>query len=180
MSSETAIPSPSPPKGTLSSNSVGDRHRPKPFYIPNRGLPKQALIISTEVGHVVVAHSQTCGCGVQTLVQHQPPRLVQSQALQVLERTHVGDRLELVVQSRRAHAKFPGEAIDAQRLPDVPLEPVDGDRNAIRIATVRRKALQPPTRNFCKALPRYRVKRTWDENGVANRNAWHVRGPKRR
>jgi len=56
---------------------------------------------------------------------------------------HRRDRLEVVVKARDAHPELPRQAVDPQRLVEVPAEPLDGFRDAVGGAAQERQVTEP-------------------------------------
>jgi hypothetical protein len=61
------------------------------------------------VRRIIVAHAVAGAGSVEVLTEHQAASLLQPQPLLKLQRTHRGDRLELVMETRDAHRVTPIE-----------------------------------------------------------------------
>ena len=77
------------------------------------------------------------------LAEHEAPGLLEPELLLELQGAHRRDRLELVVKARDAHPHLPRQAVDPQRLVELPAQPLDGFRDAIGGAAQERQVTEP-------------------------------------
>src|SRR5215218_9438211 len=69
--------------------------------------------------------------------------LLQPHPLLELKRAHRGDRPEVVVEARDAHAELPGDLFHPQRPVEVLAEPLDGPGDAVGVAAEDRDLTEP-------------------------------------
>ena len=58
---------------------------PQPLHVAQGWKTEEALVLTAEMGSVLVPHTVGCGGGVEILAQHQPARLLQPQPFLVLQ-----------------------------------------------------------------------------------------------
>src|SRR5690606_31723245 len=92
------------------------RHPPCQPRIRRRRLPEHPSELAGELRHAFVADRMRRAARARALRVHQPPRLDQPQLLLELQRRQRGDRLEMLVEGRGAHAGLRGEALHRDRL----------------------------------------------------------------
>jgi hypothetical protein len=63
-----------------------------------RWSAEQAAVLTTELRGTFTTHESPGVAGVEVLVEHQLPRLLQPQALLALQRAGTGDRAEMLQQ----------------------------------------------------------------------------------
>ncbi len=93
----------------------------------------------------MVSHAIGCTSRVEVFAQHQTAGLLESQPLLELQGTHRRDGLEVVVQTRDAHAQLLREALDAQWLVEVLAESLDRSGDVGGIAPQDRKVTESGT-----------------------------------
>ena len=76
------------------------------LHIAFRRITEKTLILSVEVRCVAITYAQGCTRRIEIFAQHQATCLLQSQAFLELQWAHRRDGLEVVVQSRDAHAQL--------------------------------------------------------------------------
>src|SRR5947199_10841302 len=76
-------------------------------HVPTRRGTEHAPVFAAELRRALVADAERRFGRVQPLAQHQPPRLLQAQALLVLQWAHRRHALEMEVERRRAHPHLP-------------------------------------------------------------------------
>jgi hypothetical protein len=132
-----------PPPSLNSSEPLPPRRLAQPFHVPQRRLSELPLVLPAELRGVVVAHPEAGAGGVQVLAEQDAPCLLEPELFLELQGAHRRDRLEVVVKTRDAHPELPRQAVDPQRLVEVPAEPLDGFRDAVGVATQKRQVTEP-------------------------------------
>nr|GFA48914.1 biofilm dispersion protein BdlA-like [Tanacetum cinerariifolium] len=90
-------------------------------------------VLSAELRRAFIPYPITGTRHVQPFAEHQSTGFLQAQLFLILQRTHGGHRLEIMVQGGAAQVGDPGELFDAQRLGVVVVQPVDGLRHPSRL-----------------------------------------------
>src|SRR5205823_7125481 len=121
----TLSPQPGKRFSFFSSGSWILRPFPQPVHVAHRGDAEEAFVLSIEVGGVLVAHAIGCYFSVDIFTQQQTAILQQPQPLLELRGAQRRDGLEVVLQTRDAHAQLARQLLDAQWLVEVVTESFD-------------------------------------------------------
>jgi len=89
---------------------------PQPFHVTQRRQAKELFVVPTKVCGIVVPHAVAGTCRVESLTEHQLSGFLESYLLLVLQGTHRGDGLKVVVKARCAHTKLLGHIFNAKGL----------------------------------------------------------------
>ncbi len=95
------------------------------FDVAHGGPAEEAAVLAIELAGAFIADFKGGAGGIQSFIEHPLPGYVQAKLLLILKRAHCGQRTELMMQSRYAHARHGGEFLNAQRLSVVAPEPLD-------------------------------------------------------
>src|SRR5574337_102618 len=120
-------------------------HLPQTCDIPQRWRTKHAAVLAAELRRALIADLECCTRCVLFFSEHQPPRFVQAQPFLVLQRAHCRHLPEVKMETRCAHVDLSCEVIDAERLCEVPLQPVDCPRYLIALTSRRRNLTETHT-----------------------------------
>src|SRR5947209_2072989 len=95
------------------------------------------FVVAAEVGGVIVADLVARLGGVEVLADHQPTRLLKSNLLLKLQRTHGSDGFKVRVEAREAHPQLAGDGLDPQWLVEVLAELFYRTDHPVRLAAER-------------------------------------------
>ena len=98
--------------------------------VPRRRATEKAGVLAAELRRTEIADLARRAPGVQHARQHQVSCLLQAEHLLVLQRRHVGDRLEVLVERRHAHVGQIGQVIERDGLREVLAHPRHGRGHA--------------------------------------------------
>ncbi|VTZ61716.1 conserved hypothetical protein [Sinorhizobium medicae] len=93
-----------------------------------------AGIFAAELGLALITDLVAGIAGIEALLQHQAPCLLEAELLLVLQRAHRRDGLEMVMQRGNAHADAACEVFDAQRPGIMLFQPGDRTADLVRLA----------------------------------------------
>ena len=79
------------------------------------------------------------------LAEHKPAGFLESHLLLELQGAHRGDSLEVVMETRDAHAEFSRDIVDPKRLVELLTKPLDSPDDAVGVATQERNVTKPVT-----------------------------------
>src|SRR3954468_11266042 len=96
------------PSGMSSGASTGDEAGPRLLGLLGGGDAVEPLELPAELRRALVPDRPRGGARVVALVGHEPLRVVEPDALEVLERRAGRHELEVVVEGRDAHPGLPG------------------------------------------------------------------------
>jgi len=96
-----------------------------------RRCAEQAAVLAAELRSAFIPHTRCRATGIEVLVQHQLPCLLQTQLLLVLQRAHARERTEMLPEGRGTHMRAIRQFVAVQRLSEVLLEPGDGLRDLL-------------------------------------------------
>src|SRR5271168_182168 len=89
--------------------------RAKGPNVPHRRVAEETAVFAIELAGAFVSDLKGRAGGVQTVEEHASARGLQSKPLLILQRTHGGERAEMMVQRGEAHARGLREILHAQR-----------------------------------------------------------------
>src|ERR687890_2607850 len=109
----------------------------------HRRRAEESLVVAGEVRDVAVAYAVAGARGVEVLAEHEASGLLEAHPLLELQRAHRGHRLEVVVEARDAHPRFPRYVLDPQRPVEVLAQALQCPRDAVAVAAQDRDLTQP-------------------------------------
>ena len=102
---------------------VSNGSKPHARDIALRRRAEEATVLATELRRAFIAHTPAGTARVEVLVQHQLPRLLQTQLLLVLQRAHASEGTEMLPKGRGAHVRPISQFVAVQRLHHRPAIP---------------------------------------------------------
>ena len=100
-------------------------------------LAEEAAVFAIELAGTFVSDFEGRTGGVETIDEHASARCLQAQLLLILQRTHGGQRAEMMVQRGHAHSRDFREIFHSQRLGVVCPDPRDGFCGAMALISQR-------------------------------------------
>src|ERR1700722_6111308 len=107
---------------------------PNLLHIPKWRGSKETAVLAGELGAADIANVIRRSRRIHRLDQHEPPSLLQAKTLLILKGRHVGECLEMMMQSRRTHVRFLSDKLYRKWLVKVLFQPEDGLHDAAGIA----------------------------------------------
>ena len=141
----TLSPRPGKRFSFFSSGSWILRPFPQPLHVAHGGEAEEAFVLAIEVGGILVAHAIGCTGRVDIFTQQQTASLQQPQSLLELQGAQRRDGLEVVLQTRDAHAQLARQLLDAQWLVEVVTESFDRSGDVGGVAPQDRQVMEPST-----------------------------------
>ena len=120
--------------GGLQGGSAGG---PEGWDVTDGWLAEEAAVFAIELAGTFVADFEGGAGGVEAVHEHALARCLQPELLLVLERTHGGERAEMMVEGGYAHTRNFCKILDTKRLGEIRTDPRDCFCSAMALISER-------------------------------------------